>query len=332
MSRSSSANNEAFTQGKLKHLHYDEKAKTLHFKKTNDNQDEELQHQFYEQLPLCDIADVLRFVNGSSCYSLAFTHIQPRYSKIFVNENGLIATIIAQALNNGNLNMADISDIPYDTLLDTYQSRLHLRTLKQANDIISDDISKMPIFPLYSLDMILLYASLDGQKYEVTRPTIKARYSKKYYGKGKGVVAYTMLYNHIPLQSDLIGAHDHESYYAFDIWYNNTSSITPNVLTGDMHVINQYGRLIANAIIHYNSAILSKLKIKYEAEGNHKALARLKRISPVAWRHIHFQGHFIFSNKAKLIELDMIVNHLVLQSKKDKITTKNKQDIYALTA
>ena len=36
-----------------------------------------------------------------------------------------------------------------------------------------------------------------------------------------------------------IGAHDHESYYAFDIWYNNTSGITPNVLTGDMHVINK---------------------------------------------------------------------------------------------
>jgi TnpA family transposase len=100
----------------------------------------------------------------------------------------------------------------------------------------------------------------------------------------------------------------------------------------ELEISNQCGRLIANAIIHYNSAILSKLKIKYEAEGNHKALARLKKISPVAWRHIHFQGHFIFSNNAKLIDLDMIVNNLVLQGKKDKITTKNKQDVYAHTA
>ncbi|KTD12286.1 transposase Tn3 [Legionella hackeliae] len=477
--------NDAFTQGKLKHLNYDEKTKTLHFKKTNDQQDEMLQHQFYEQLPLCDIADVLRFVNSSSRYSAAFTHIQPRYSKIHVEENNLIATIIAQALNSGNLNMADISDIPYDTLFDTYQSRLRLQTLKQANDIISDDISKMPIFPLYSLDMFLLYAALDGQKYEVPRPTIKARYSKKYYGKGKGVVAYTMLYSHIPLQSDLIGAHDHESYYAFDIWYNNTSGITPNVLTGDMHIINkgnfaimdwfggnlyprftnlqtqtkhlycgdnpkqysdwtiqpvgqinrqliedewpniiriiaalglkeisqsilikklcnyttdnrtrkaifeydklirsiytlkylqdrkmqrdvhrsqnrlesyhqlraviattygkkqligkndreleisnQCGRLIANAIIHYNSAILSRLKTKYEAEGNFKALSILKKISPVAWRHIHFRGHFIFSNNTKIIDLDSIVRNLVLQVSKNKIMNKNKQDMY----
>ena len=477
--------NDAFTQGKLKHLYYDEKTKTLHFKKTTGNQDEALQHRFYEQLPLCDIADVLRFVNGSSRYASAFTHIQPRYSKILVDENSLNATIIAQALNNGNLNMADISDIPYDTLFDTYKSRLRLQTLKQANDLIGDDISKMPIFPSYSLDMIFLYAALDGQKYEVTRPTIKARYSRKYYGKGKGVVAYTMLYNHISLQSNLIGAHDHESYYAFDIWYNNTSSLTPNVLTGDMHLINKgnfaimdwfggslyprftnlqtqtkhlycgdnpkqysnltihpvgqinrqliedewpnimriiaalglkeisqsilikklctyttdnrtrkaifeydklirsiytlrylqdrkmqrdihrsqnrvesyhqlraviatvYGkkqligrndreleisnqcaRLIANAIIHYNSAILSKLKIKFEKEGNAKALAMLKKISPVAWRHIHFQGHFIFSNNTKIIDLDSIVQNLVLQRRKNK----NTQDVYELTA
>ncbi len=47
---------------------------------------------------------------------------------------------------------------------------------------------------------------------------------------------------------------------------------------------------------------------------------------------IHFQGHFIFSNNAKLLDLDMIVKNLVLQSKKDKITTKNQQDVYAHTA
>jgi hypothetical protein len=52
---------------------------------------------------------------------------------------------------------------------------------------------------------------------------------------------------------------------------------------------------VANAIIQYNSAILSKLLDKYEAEGNKKALKLLKSISPVAWQHIHFQGHFIFS-------------------------------------
>lgn len=476
--------NTDFTQGKLKHLYYDEKTKTLHLKKSNDDKhDEDAQHRFYEQLPLCDITDVLRFVNERSRYSSAFTLLQPRYAKLFADENTLNAVIIAQALNNGNLNMAEISDIPYDSLLDVYQSRVRLQTLKKANDLIGDDIAQMPIFPDYSLDMAILYGGVDGQKFEVARPTLKARRSKKYFKKGKGVVAYTMLVNHIPLQTELIGAHEHESYFAFDIWYNNTSSIIPTAITGDMHLINKanfavmdwfggklcprftnlqaqlkhlycgddlsqyadwlikpvdkidrqliedewpniepiikalgckeitqsilikklctystsnktrkalfeydklirsiytlkylqdrklqrdihrsqnrvesyhqlrmaiataYGkkqlsgrgdreieisnqcaRLIANAIIHYNSAILSKLKLKYEAEGDHKALAMLKKISPVAWQHIHFQGHFIFSGD-KIIDLDAIINKVVLHRVKRKNMIKNCPEI-----
>jgi TnpA family transposase len=475
--------NSDFTQGKLKHLFYDEKTQTLHLKKYKVDGDEEAQEHFYKQLPLCDITDVIRFVNERCRYSSAFTHIQPRYAKLLADENSLNAVIIAQAFNNGNLNMAEISDIPYDVLLNIYQSRVRLQTLKKANDLIGDDIAKMPIFPYYSLDMAILYGGVDGQKFEVARPTLKARRSKKYFKKGKGVVAYTMLVNHIPLQTELIGAHEHESYFAFDIWYNNTSSIMPDAITGDMHVINKanfalmdwfggrlcprftnlqtqrkhlycgddlarynewlikpvgtidrqliedewpniepiiralglkeisqsilikklctyttsnrtrkaifeydklirsiytlkylqdkklqrdihrsqnrvesyhqlrsaiataYGkkqlsgrgdreieisnqcaRLIANAIIHYNSAILSKLKLKYETEGNEKALAKLKKISPVAWQHIHFQGHFIFSGE-KIIDLDEIINNVLLGDSKKLVMAKNRPEI-----
>ena len=38
----------------------------------------------------------------------------------------------------------------------------------------------------------------------------------------------------------------------------------------EIEISNQCARLIANAIIHYNSAILSKLKLKYEAEGDQR--------------------------------------------------------------
>lgn len=124
--------NTDFTQGKLKHLYHDEQTQTLHLKKSSDDKrDEDAQHRFYEQLPLCDITDVLRFVNERSRYSSAFTLIQPRYVKLLADENTLNAVIIAQALNNGNLNMAEISDIPYASLLDVYQSRVRLQTLKK---------------------------------------------------------------------------------------------------------------------------------------------------------------------------------------------------------
>lgn len=116
--------NSDFIQGKLKHLQYDEKTNTIHLKKSKAEGDEELQDRFYDQLPLCDITDVLRFVNERCRYASIFTHIQPRYAKVCINENSLNAVIIAQAFNNGNLNMAEISNIPYDRLLDIYQSRM----------------------------------------------------------------------------------------------------------------------------------------------------------------------------------------------------------------
>jgi len=78
-----------------------------------------------------------------------------------------------------------------------------------------------------------------------------------------------------------------------------------------IEISNQCGRLVSNAIIHYNSAILSRLRDKYEAEGNFKALNLLKRIAPVAWQHVHFLGHLTFSAE-HAIDLDEIIKELVL--------------------
>jgi hypothetical protein len=77
-----------------------------------------------------------------------------------------------------------------------------------------------------------------------------------------------------------------------------------------LEISNQCARLVANAIIYYNSAILSKLRDKYEAEGNTKGLKFLRKISPVAWQHIHFQGHLIFTNQ-NTIDLDEIIKMLI---------------------
>jgi hypothetical protein len=79
----------------------------------------------------------------------------------------------------------------------------------------------------------------------------------------------------------------------------------------EIEISNQCARLIANAIIHYNSAILSRLLTKYEASGNAKALL-IKKMSPAAWRHIHLNGHYTFRGDGQLIDLDAIVAGLEL--------------------
>lgn len=40
--------------------------------------------------------------------------------------------------------------------------------------------------------LLSLYGAVDGQKFGVERPTVKARHSRKYFGRGKGQVAYSL--------------------------------------------------------------------------------------------------------------------------------------------
>ncbi|MCW5590219.1 MAG: Tn3 family transposase [Legionellales bacterium] len=458
--------------GKLLHLRYDEKDGTLHLRKIKgDDEAEEMVNEFYKQLPLCDITEVLRFVNDERHFLSALTPLQPRYAKHGDLDNCLLAILIGQAMNHDDVSMAEIAGIPRKRLQEVYATHFRLATLKAASNLISNGTKKLPIYSDYSIDIDWIYSAVDGQKYTVKFETAKARNSKKYFGNAKGVVAYTLLSNHIPLQLELIGAHEHESYYTFDIWYNNTTDIVPDVVTGDMHCINkanfgimdwfgaklfprftnlesqrrhlfcgndlleyqgclikpagqldrqlieeewpnlsriiatlglkemtqstlvkklcnyttlnrtqkalfeydklirsihtlkyfsdpklqknvhrsqnqleayhqlraaiarahgskqlsgrndieiaisnECGRLLANAVIYYNSIILSKLKEHYEATGNSKGLEMLKHFSPVAWRHIHFLGHYLFSDDRK-IDIDQIIKAFLAKQK-----------------
>ncbi|MCE3605731.1 Tn3 family transposase [Massilia sp. P8910] len=461
--------NRELKQGKLTHMEYNKDTKALTWRRPKAENHKAHEQGLYEQLPFCDVADVFRFVNGQCQFLSALTPLQPRYAKKVADSDSLMAVIIAHAMNHGNQVMARTSDIPYHVLESTYQQYLRQASLHAANDCISNAIAALPIFPHYSFDLNTLYGAVDGQKFGVERPTVKARHSRKYFGRGKGVVAYTLLCNHIPLNGYLIGAHDYEGHHVFDIWYRNTSNIVPTAITGDMHSVNKanfailhwYGlrfeprftdledqlqelycaddpalyekclirpvaqidrelivnekanidqivatlalkemtqgtlirklctytapnptrraifefdklvrsiytlrylrnpqlernvhrsqnriesyhqlrstiaqvggkkeltgrtdieieisnqcaRLIGNAIIYYNSAILSRLLTKYEADGNTKAVALITQISPAAWRHILLNGHYTFQNGGEMIDLDTLLAGLKL--------------------
>lgn len=456
-------------QGKLKHLEYDRASQTLTWRRPKADSETASQAPFFEQVACCDIAEVFRFVNARCRFLAALTPLQPRYAKQVADPDSLMAVILAQAMNHGNRALAETGDIPYHILEATAQQYLRMATLQAANDRISNAIADLPIFPHYSFDLEALYGAVDGQKFGVERPTLKARHSRKYFGRGKGVVAYTLLCNHVPLQGWLIGAHEFEAHHVFDLWYRNTSEIVPTAITGDMHSVNkanfavlhwfgrrfeprftdlkaqlkqlyctgdparydkalirpvgvidtqvivdekahidqivatlalkemtqgtlirklctytapnptrraifefdklirslytlrylrdpqlqrnvhrsqnriesyhqlrsaiaqvggkkeltgrtdldieishQCGRLIANAIIYYNSAILSRLLEKYDAGANPKVLALLKKVSPAAWRHIHLNGHYTFRGNGQILDLEAIVAGLKL--------------------
>ena len=81
-------------------------------------------------------------------------------------------------MNHGNFKMAETCDIPYHVLKATHQQHLRPATLIEASNFIASQ----PIFPYYSIDMNVLYGSVDGQKFSAASQTLKARHSRKYFG------------------------------------------------------------------------------------------------------------------------------------------------------
>src|SRR5262245_21428610 len=84
-------------------------------------------------------------------------------------------------------------------------------------------MAALPVFHLYDIQDTL-HSSSDGQRIETQIDTINARHSPKYFGLHQGVSAYTLVANHVPINAKIIGTHEHESYYVFDVLYTRSSS------------------------------------------------------------------------------------------------------------
>jgi TnpA family transposase len=135
--------------------------------------------------------------------------------------------------------MKDISDIKEQDLISTYNNFMRSQTIIAASDVIMNKVAKLPIFTKYTIGDYGVHASVDGQKLETKYNTIKARYSSKYYGLGKGISAFTYNANWLPICTKIIGANEHESGYLLDIVQSNTSDIEISAISGDMHSINR---------------------------------------------------------------------------------------------
>ncbi len=196
-------------------------------------------HPVFKQLKQVSIAEVLQFVQKDCGFMQEFTHIKPYDAKDILDPTAMMACIIANATNLGIYKMAETSDLDYHQMHTQMKNFIRLETLRDANDVISNAIAKLPIFKYWNIHDDRIHGSVDGQKFETRLHSFIARYSSKYFGVNKGVVAYTLCANHIPVNARVISANHHESHYLFDILFNNSSEIDINWLSGDGHSINQ---------------------------------------------------------------------------------------------
>ncbi|EKU4731104.1 Tn3 family transposase, partial [Citrobacter freundii] len=75
----------------------------------------------------------------------------------------------------------------------------------------------------------------------------------------------------------------------------------------EQQIWNECSRLITNAVIYYNTVLLSRVYEQKQTVGDQNALAQLHSISPVAWQHINMYGNFEFSPSTSKIDIDALV-------------------------
>ena len=75
----------------------------------------------------------------------------------------------------------------------------------------------------------------------------------------------------------------------------------------EQQIWNECSRLITNAIIYYNMALLSGVFKQKQAAGDQMAMDFIRNMSPVAWQHINLFGTFEFSPAESKIDIDAIV-------------------------
>ncbi len=237
--------NQRIASGLNQHVQIKKRGQHVSWKLTYPRGSEPVNHPFYNALKQVEISSVMHFVNQQCRFMDVFNHVLSRYIKQEADNHTIAACIVAWGTNMGLGKMGEVSDIPYHILSATSDNFIRLETLREANDRVSNAIAELPIFPYYDIGE-KLHSSSDGQKFETRTHTINARYSPKYFGLKKGIVSYTLVINHIPVNARIIGANEHEGHYVFDILFNNTTNIQPEVHSTDTHGTNQ----VNFAILH----------------------------------------------------------------------------------
>jgi len=229
--------NQRITAGENEYFKIKKKGDTTRWSLHYPSEPDEANPPIFDTLTPVGIGRVLDFVHRTCRFMDAFEHVLGRYVKGSAEEPALIASLLAWGTNMGLGRMGQISDLGYSTLTTASDNFIRLETLTEANDRITNTLADLPIFHSYDIGGAL-HSSSDGQKFETGLPTINARHSPKYFGLKKGIVAYTLVANHIPINARIIGAHEHESHYVFDILFNNTSHVQPDIHSTDTHGTN----------------------------------------------------------------------------------------------
>ncbi len=78
----------------------------------------------------------------------------------------------------------------------------------------------------------------------------------------------------------------------------------------EQNVWSDCSRLVANAIIFYNAYLLTRLLEQMEGEKRIDLVERVRKVSPIAWRHVNLGGRFDLTSQKETINIDLMLTRL----------------------
>jgi hypothetical protein len=89
------------------------------------------------------------------------------------------------------------------------------------------------------------------------------------------------------------------------ISYVNSGKLSAKT-EAEQQIWNECSRLIANAIIYYNTLLLSRVYEQKLAADDQEAIKILRGTSPVAWRDVNLIGNFDFAARTSQIDIEAL--------------------------
>ncbi|WP_053014299.1 MULTISPECIES: Tn3 family transposase [Xenorhabdus] len=277
---------------------------------------DDIDNPVYSQIRHMGIIEIMNYVNRKTGFLNAFQGISTRKKCRQAEEDDLIACIFGNGTNYGLHRIAAISDRSIGVLRGVNDSFVRPETISAANDLISNGIASLPIFRYYTINESSPFGSIDGQKYACRTNTFKARFSAKYFRKGKGVSAMTLVSNHVPINTVVISPNEYEGHYAFDLLYNNSSDIQPKSLATDTHGINNvnfaildiFGYQFSPRYARFKHAFAQQFEVHTGSDVNIKLKKPIRRkLIEREWGNIQ---HIICSLSRKATQQSTVIKKL----------------------
>ena len=171
------------------------------------------------------LTQILATIHQATDFLAAFRHHQPYYRKKRPDNRVFLAAITAFGCNLGLPAMSKAALLSIDgkkstavQLENTVHGYFSLENIEGACNQILDFIRQLDLAKLRRSDPEILHTASDGQKIKVaSTDTIYATYSFKYFGKNKGVGAYSFLDERdLSFYSTIFSSADREAWYVLD--------------------------------------------------------------------------------------------------------------------